>query len=456
MDTSTVEMEWWGENGEYGPYRVQENGLPYFSDVFKDFLAQSKLDVIQFAGLYGELVKNDGTSYTKGRIYQMIRNNTFPTDPGRRWILAKLLGIPPLLLGLQSLDELLTQQEANRKVKLPQKTGVSQAIAGMRQFSLEEYRCALGNYWQRHRTDTLLGEISDIHRRIHVLERKALYGEQRVKEQSIPLLCGYHMLLANFDADREHYDAAIIHLNEAYVLAKEKHLSRLQATILLRRGWACKERGEKFARLPDFEAAQRDFTCAATDYQAALNISKQAYPNLMGAITVSLGKIGAETAHTPKEFKDAIVKIDQAASFVGRDSDDEDLHFVHTDEVRYHLDRAQAYLIAPERVVQYPKDARRELREALSATQPPYPKRRQAYISVLDAQSYFIEREYEQAAKKAREAVILAREIGSTINITRVASLYEVMSVSDGPKNNVDMAVLEIELRKTLYPEIFS
>jgi hypothetical protein len=52
--------------------------------------------------------------------------------------------------------------------------------------------------------------------------------------------------------------------------------------------------------------------------------------------------------------------------------------------------------------------------------------------------------------------VILAREIGSTINITRVASLYEIMSVSNGPKNNVDMAVLEIELRKTLYPELFS
>jgi len=386
----------------------------------------------------------------------MIRNNTFPTDPGRRWILAKLLGIPPFLLGLQSLDDLLAQQEAGRKMKRPQKAGASQAMAGTRQFSLEEYRRALGNYWQQHRTDTLLGEISDIHRRIRVLEKKALYGEQQVKEQCIPLLCGYHMLLANFNTDREHYDAAILHLNEAYALAKEKRLSRLQATILLRRGWACKERGEKFARLPDFEVAQRDFACAATDYQAALTISKQAYPNLLGAVTISLGKIGAETARTPKEFKDAIVQIDQAASFIGRDNDDEDLHFVHTDEVRYHLDRAQAYLIAPERVVQYPQDARRELREALSATQPPYPKRRQAYSLVLDAQSYFIEREYEQSARKAREAVILAREIGSTINITRIASLYEVMSVADGPKNNVDMAVLEIELRKTLYPDLFS
>src|SRR5579883_2670363 len=101
--------------------------------------------------------KNGGTSYTKGRIYQLIRNNTFPTDPGRRWILAKLLGIPPFLLGLQSLDELLTQQEASRKMKRPQKAGAAQAMACMRVVALKEYRPAFGNYWQHHRKNTFLG-----------------------------------------------------------------------------------------------------------------------------------------------------------------------------------------------------------------------------------------------------------------------------------------------------------
>jgi hypothetical protein len=148
-------------------------------------------------------------------------------------------------------------------------------------------------------------------------------------------------------------------------------------------------------------------------------------------------------------------KIDQAGPFVGQDNDDEDIHFVHTDEVRYHLDRAQAYLVAPVRVVQYPRDARRELREAVAATTPPYPKRRQAYNLVLNAQSYFIEREYEQSAKDAKDALILAREIGSTINVERIASLYESISSTDYPKNSVDMVMLEIELTKTQYPELF-
>ena len=33
----------------------------------------------------------------------MIQDNAFPTEPGRRWVLAKLLHIPPLLLGVASL-----------------------------------------------------------------------------------------------------------------------------------------------------------------------------------------------------------------------------------------------------------------------------------------------------------------------------------------------------------------
>jgi len=452
--TNTVALERWGENGEYGPYRVQKDGLPYFSDVFRDYLAQSKLSIVQFAMLYGELAKDDRTSYTKGRIYQMIRNNSFPTDPGRRWILAKLLSIPPLLLGVQSLDELLRQEEATKKTGLAQ-AGVTQSVKETRSFHLEEYRQVLGEYWHQYRTNTLYEVISDIHRRIRALERKVLYGEQQVKEQSIPLLCGYHMLLSNIDTDREHYDTAITHLNQAYTLAKEKGLSRLQTTILLRRGWACKERGEKLARLHNFEAAQRDFVCAVSDYQAALDIAKQAYPNLIGVITLSQGKIEAEIARTPQSFKNAMSKIDQAGPFVGQDNDDEDIHFVHTDEVRYHLDRAQAYLVAPVRVVQYPRDARRELREAVAATTPPYPKRRQAYNLVLNAQSYFIEREYEQSAKDAKDALILAREIGSTINVERIASLYESISSTDYPKNSVDMVMLEIELTKTQYPELF-
>src|SRR6266540_7163086 len=107
----TVEKKYWGEHGEYGPYGVQADGLPCFSDLVWDFLARNSLSVEDFAEVYGKLAKRNGEPYTKSRLYQMLRENAFPTDPKRRWILAKLLHIPPFLLGLKSLDDLLPKPE---------------------------------------------------------------------------------------------------------------------------------------------------------------------------------------------------------------------------------------------------------------------------------------------------------------------------------------------------------
>ncbi|HLI89571.1 MAG TPA: hypothetical protein VKV37_12840 [Ktedonobacteraceae bacterium] len=453
----TVEKKCWGEHGEYGPYRVQGDGLPYFSDVIWDFLERNGLGVEAFAHIYGKLVRRNGEPYTKSRIYQMLRDNSFPTDPHRRWILARLLHIPPLLLGLASLDDLLTKQEeeAGKAEKTRTTRPVTAENISTKRFSLEEYRQILATYWQQHRETTVHGATDDIRGRLRRLEKEILYGEISTKKHGIPLLCGYLMLLANIASDQECYNTSIIYLNQAYALAKEKALYQLQTSILCRRGWAFKERGEQCKRRGDIDAALRDLRFAARDFQEAITFEKKAYPGVNGTVILSLGKVEAELAQTPYDFRQAIKKLDRAEAFVGKKNDEEEIHFIQLNEERYHLDRAAAYLAAPIKIAQSPGDARRELRNAMAATTLPYPRRRQAYGTILKAQSYYLEGDYEEATKTAREALVIAQDINSTINIARIATLYDALKVTDYGKSSIDVAALEIELLKAQQPDLF-
>ncbi|HEY0752586.1 MAG TPA: hypothetical protein VGD98_01290 [Ktedonobacteraceae bacterium] len=256
--------------------------------------------------------------------------------------------------------------------------------------------------------------------------------------------------------DREQYDFALAHLNKAYVVAKEKNQKRLLTSILLRRGWTIMARGAKWARQHNFETAQSDFSLASSDYQAALDFGRVSNPNFTGVITVSRGLVEARMSQTPQDFTSAMRKLDQESTLVGKKYAEEDIHFVYTDEEQYHLDRAETYLAAPLRTVQYPGDARRELREALAAIKPPYPKRHQAFNLALQAQSYLLEGEYEQALKDAKEGLMLASEVGSSRVISRIAALYEAIEATAYGKKNSHVAMLGIELTKIRYPDIFS
>jgi len=87
-----AKKRYFGDDGEYGPYGVQEDGLPNFGQVVYDSIGRIEWTVEQFGVLYGKIVKNKPC--TKMRIYQMIQVNSFPIDRKRRYVIAKLLSIP--------------------------------------------------------------------------------------------------------------------------------------------------------------------------------------------------------------------------------------------------------------------------------------------------------------------------------------------------------------------------
>jgi len=215
----------------YGPYRVDKDGVPFLNDVVRDFLDKYQISSEDFGKRLGRLIRQK--PYSKGRISQMLKDNSFSDEKPRRWVIAKLLQIPPALMGVETLDDLLVPIKKQAK---PKNTIIQTYCAIPKEFDINEYRHSLKNYWLKNYTSTTGLVLEEIDLKIAVLEQKSLYEEWTRRESIgvIRLLCGYHMVFASIARDQEAYDPAISHLNKAYKLAKNYTLLDTKAAILCR------------------------------------------------------------------------------------------------------------------------------------------------------------------------------------------------------------------------------
>src|SRR5579875_2226720 len=95
------EKLFWGENGEYGPFTAQADGWPNAGEVIRHYRRKRQMSAGELAQRYGAVI---GTPVTARWILKMEQHNKVPTDITRRRILIHLLDIPPILLGLASLE----------------------------------------------------------------------------------------------------------------------------------------------------------------------------------------------------------------------------------------------------------------------------------------------------------------------------------------------------------------
>lgn len=433
---------------------VLKDGLPDFNELVLHFLRQSGTSVEQFGRLYGQAVKS--RPYTKARLYQMIQDKSFPTDPKRRWVIAKLLQIPPVLLGVNVLDDLLPDLHIEATSEKPKK--IAPLDTGIKNVDLKEYRQALKNYSSLNHTNTAVSVWDDINQKIANLERMTLYGKNDKKQRLklISLLCGYHMLLSYIARDQQWYDIAMTHCNQAYGLTNNEKLPDMQAAILQQRGCVLYSQACSYENALDLNTARSYFALAHADFQKALQLEAHLspYPGLQGYLHVASGVVQAHMANNPSQLHEALKEVDKAERFVGQENGYDIIHLSTLDEGRYHLDRASVYINAPVTMAQYPKDSRRELRWAATQVNP-NARRRQALHTILFAKSYLLEQEYSEATKKASEALLQAQEIHSHINITRIAAICKELQASDYGKSHLDVPSLEIEIVKATHPELF-
>src|SRR6266700_2166736 len=84
----------------------EKNGKPNYGGILRYFRLLMGWTAAQLASLYSEaLGLDDDHLITATWIIIMENQNKVPADEKRRWILARLLDIPPMLLGLNILKD---------------------------------------------------------------------------------------------------------------------------------------------------------------------------------------------------------------------------------------------------------------------------------------------------------------------------------------------------------------
>jgi hypothetical protein len=111
-----AESIFWGAKGEYGPFTRQEDGWPHAGEVIRLYHRNHHMSASELALHYGEMT---GERITSRWILKMEQQNKVPLDITRRRALAHILNIPPLLLGLASLESVVSSPIQSYEHPLP-------------------------------------------------------------------------------------------------------------------------------------------------------------------------------------------------------------------------------------------------------------------------------------------------------------------------------------------------
>jgi tetratricopeptide (TPR) repeat protein len=384
---------WWDSYGPFDP-DPNDSSFPNAGQVVRYYRLLKKWSPAQL----GEALDKSARW-----VQAMEHDNTVPESISRRRALAIMLGIPPVLLGLASIENVATIPEPKNATRAARKPSIDIATLG-------QYNEILHLYWELDYTSTAQESIEDIERWIQHLRRIA--PDARGNQQPvIELMCRYHQLANWIARDQRDYATAFTHANRAVKLALSVGNSELIAAALFRRGRTSLEQG--------------NINAATTDLDTALPYAQRARPQLKGLVLLAAGHAHA---HAIEKASTDIIQtrtlIEHASRIVRRGNLEEDESFVKLNTGRYHLDKAGALIALGQS-----EDALDELDLADKGVGPDQ-TRRHAYINVLRAQAYTSMGEFEIATSVAEDALGVSKAINSVINIARIEEIYKEISYS--------------------------
>lgn len=276
-----VEMTFWGEKGEYGPFTIQEDGWPNAGEVIRHYRRKLKINAQELARQYGEAI---GTPITARWILKMEQQNKVPADITRRRILIQLLGIPPLLLGLASLEQVTPHSRA--ETKAPNVPGLLKKTPAL---DILQYDRSAHAYWLLSYT----GEesLKEIVRNIRELETVERQSRGDLQQKVWMILNSHYQLASDVTRHQGNFSAAWFYANNAVRVAKRIGMNDLLSAALYRRGYIQLEWaifGDTVLRAMMNHTPEREkVESAILDLEAAL---PHARPQLKGAIWLELSR----------------------------------------------------------------------------------------------------------------------------------------------------------------------
>lgn len=401
----------------------------------------------QVAQYYREhTLKDDGTSWTQADLSKVLgitvkaisemENKSAGMDSiERRRILVDLFNIPPILMGIVTIDDI--SQIQSQQNSLPPKIPTKQSSIPTKKILLDanEYQVALESYWELDDKLTTMQTTKEILTRIDAIYKTIPFVNSRQEDTLKTLLCHYHLLMGMITCDQQDFDTSLGNRNRAIYLAKKIGDNRLYAAAL-RLG------GETY--LDKWEALSNPhaLTNALQYFDAACSLEHAMGPQLRAAVLLSAGHAHALAATCEVEKIQALRMIDQGGSIVRQGLVENEGYFLKLSKDRYHIVKGSALIAAGT-----PTDAVDEL--ALLQKDPgPGLIRRHVYGDILQAQAYAHKKCYPVATSIAYDTLLVAQKINSSMNIERIMQIYHDLKQSPYGKNP-EVARLGLQLLNT-------
>jgi hypothetical protein len=437
---SQSQVIYWGEGGQFGPFDTQEDGWPNAGQVMRYFREKQGLTAKAFGKLYGKEIRENGKPIGERWVLMMELENQVPTDITRRRFIAKLLGIPPVLFGLASLDSSIMQPQKtlNATPAVVQSSAAHKVSTNIGTYQ-KNIHLALQHHQMSH-AQTLLPEIAIDLRDLESLERQA-GGDllTHVRE----LLVANNFLASRIERDSGQYARAYISANNAVRTAQSLGDDELLAAAKYTRGSTKFAWGRQgFMKQGRFQLDTDKMEDAMRDFQDILNMETSQpasiHPQLLGFTMLQLSRAQgslSQGTHDQTVITNVLTLTDQVADLVGRDTiDDLYTRAMVTGVVSglhlggYHLGRANVF-----NAVGLPGKAIAELNQLQFLTAQTYGRdetRNQAWMDIVMSEALLGLQDYAEATNKAKGALITCHNIHSMQNVTTIIDIHSQLATS--------------------------
>lgn len=442
----------WDEGGQYGPFDVQYDGWPNAGQVMRFFREKMGLTAKAFGKLYGKEVNKDGRLICERWILEMELENKVPSDISRRRVIANLLKIPPILLGLASLEDLVSSTSQKHPLSISVHTRALKRVGIDITLYKKNIRVAL----RLHQTGNAHTQLRDVTADIRHLEGLKDQAKGDLLYQVGELLIANYLLASKIERDRRNYEQAYNYANRAVLVAKRVEDGELLATAKHVRGivkMAWGQFGVMYQRI--FQLDRGKVQDAIRDFQDILHMAHARpnviHPQLQGLTRIQLGR--ASGLLKQSTIANALTLVDQASEAVDSEHIDDlytravvigDLSGLHLGG--YLLHRANTL-----NALGLPGKALTELNKLHRLVESTYGKeetRIQSWRDIVLAETFLGLGEYQQATEKAKDALIACHTIHSIQNIANIVNVQGQLAASPSYGSSADVLELGDMIRE--------
>jgi transcriptional regulator with XRE-family HTH domain len=275
------DMLFWGDKDQYGPFTVQKDGWPNAGEIIRHYRKSRKMSAKELARRYGESI---GEPVTARWILKMEQQNKIPADITRRRALATILNIPPVLLGLASLDQLARVPTHSVETHSAPMTVKSATLVDITKFEQQIRVYWLLSYAGEESLEDIVADIND-------LEQFEHQSNGQFQRRARLILNGYYQLASDITRHQGNFTVAWTYANQAVRVTKLIGLNDFLAAALYRRGYVNLEWGiwGNSVKLGNMNAEpdRAKIEAALSDFEESL---LHARPQLKGAIWLELSR----------------------------------------------------------------------------------------------------------------------------------------------------------------------